>query len=385
MRDKTRILFVVPGYTLGGTLSSLRSLLNSNFATKYDVEVFAINNRAEPPASIAQLDIGLNELSTAYYSDYSSFSTTERLRFLYIKVLKQVSPIARLVERWIVKRTINKIERIRQYDFVVAYQEGRATEFVSHSRCPKKIAWIHCDYDSSYGKDVDELALYNLYSKIVCVSDFTRKSFVRRYPSLSEKTVAIHNIFDVRGLLEKSTAAVEDDRFDSSVFTILSLGRVCDVKRFFLIPEIAAKLKQSNLSFHWYIMGDSASQLDLKRLTDAIAEYGVENEVVYLGGKTNPYPYLKAADLMVSVSKSEACPMIFNEAKILNVPVLSADFGSASEFIEDGYNGFISTIERMPDIIRDLMSNPESLDRIRQVENRDSNEIIQEQLNLLFQ
>ena len=150
MRDKNTVLFVVPGYTLGGTLSSLRSLLNSNFATKYDVEVFAINNRAEPPASIAQFDIGLNELSTAYYSDYSSFSALERLRFLYIKVLKQVSPIARLVERWIVKRTINKIERRRQYDFVVAYQEGRATEFVSHYRCPKKIACINPFIPSFY-------------------------------------------------------------------------------------------------------------------------------------------------------------------------------------------------------------------------------------------
>jgi glycosyltransferase involved in cell wall biosynthesis len=384
MRDKTRILFVVPGYTLGGTLSSLRSILNSGFSNKYDIEVFAINNRAEHPTSLAQFDIGLNELSTAYYSDYSSFSFTDRLRYFYLKILKQVPPIARRIERWVVKRTIKKIERKKQYDYVVAFQEGRATECASYFKCPDKIAWIHCDYAKSYGDNVDEFELYNHFSRIVCVSDYTREGFVERYPLLADKTVSIHNLFDAKSVIEKSKAAIDDTRFDHSLFTIISLGRVCDVKRFNLIPKIAAALKQSNLSFHWYIMGESASDLDLKRLRDAIAENGVKDEVIYLGGKDNPYPYLKSADLMVSVSKSEACPMIFNEARILNIPVLSADFGSAGEFIEDGYNGFISTIERMPDIICELMNKPEILGRIRQVDYQDSSEVILNQLYQIF-
>ena len=55
----------------------------------------------------------------------------------------------------------------------------------------------------------------------------------------------------------------------------------------------------------------------------AISDHSVENEVICLGNKTNPYPYFKVADLLVSTSSSEACPMIFNEAKILNLPVMA--------------------------------------------------------------
>ena len=78
--------------------------------------------------------------------------------------------------------------------------------------------------------------------------------------------------------------------------------------------------------------------------------------VVYLGGKSNPYPYFKMADLLVCVSESEACPMIFNEAKLLNLPIVSTDFPSAFEFIDRDKDGRITQIEAMADTIADIIS-----------------------------
>ena len=384
MSKRIKILFVVPGYSLGGTTSSLVSLLRSDFVKRYDVDVFAINKRSYLPSAINQFDIGLNELTTAYYSDFSSFGIGARLRFFYIKILKRITQLGNFVERLVVKKTINRIERRKQYDYIVAFQEGSTTRFSSHFACPNKVAWIHCDYAKSYGDTIDELDLYNLYSTIVCVSDFTKKSFVGRYPSLAQKTVAIHNIFDAKGVIEKAGDAIDDVRFDNSLFTVLSIGRVCDVKRFYLIPQIAAKVKESNPRFRWYIVGGGSSA-DMKRVTEAIAEYGVQNEVICLGGKANPYPYLKASDLLVSVSKSEACPMVFNEAKLLHIPILSADFGSAFEFIIQGENGFISSIEKMPKVMLDMINGtikpnqPQSSSFIN-----DSNEESLSRLTFLF-
>ena len=355
MRSKISILFVVPGYSLGGTTSSLVSLLSSDFIKNYDIDVYAISKRDYCPSVLVPYDIGLNELTTIYYSDFSSLKAVDRIKYLYVKLLKRIPSIARLTEQWIVNKTIRTIERKKHYDFVVAFQEGNATRFTSHFACKKKVAWIHCDYAKSYGDTIDELDLYNLFSTIVCVSEFTRKGFIGRYPSLEEKTVAIHNIFDAKGVIEKSGEAIDDDRFDNSLFTIMSLGRVCDVKRFYLIPQIAAKVKESNPRFRWFIVGGGTSA-DMKRVTEAIAGFGVENEVICLGGKANPYPYLNASNLLVSVSKSEACPMVFNEAKLLHIPILSADFGSAFEFIIQGENGFITSIEEMPKVMLDMIN-----------------------------
>ena len=132
-----------------------------------------------------------------------------------------------------------------------------------------------------------------------------------------------------------------------------------------MIPEIATQLKKAGLVFRWYILGSADIPNELKKLTDAIRQNSVEDEVVFLGSKSNPYPYLKAVDLMVTISKSEACPMIFNEAKILHVPIVSTDFGSAFEFMNDGETGFITPLEGLPDAILRLFNDEELREQMK--------------------
>lgn len=365
MKNKTKILFIVPGFSLGGTTTALTSLLNCGLSELFDIDVFAImrkNYRIQP---LVSHDIGQNGLTTAFYGDFSQFCTKDKLKYLFIKLVKRNKSLLPKLENWVTKRTINKIEKHKQYDVVIGFQEELATRFTSYFTCPHKIAWIHCDYVKTFGKEVDETDIYSHFEKIVCVSQFTRQGFIGRYPSLSDKIVAIHNLFDAEHIKELSKATIDDHRFDASHFTIISMGRVHDVKRFYLIPEIAAQLKKVNLDFRWYILGSADIPSELKRLMDAIHNYDMEENVIYLGGKSNPYPYLKVADLLVSISKSEACPMIFNEAKVLHVPILSADFGSAFEFIEEGKDGYITSTEELSPKLIELVSQPNELTSIR--------------------
>jgi glycosyltransferase involved in cell wall biosynthesis len=380
-----RILFVIPGYSLGGTTSSLASLLNSDFSNKYDVEVFSINRRSYTHPSLIAYDIGLNGLTTAFNANFSAFRKIDRLKYLPIKFLKQFKPFTNCLREWVINQTVRKIESRKHYDYIVAFQEENTTKFTRHFTNPNKIAWVHCDYAKSFAEDVNEQELYNQYKKIVCVSDFTRKSFVGRYPSLKEKTFAIHNLFDAEKILEKAKASIDDVRFDDSHFTILSMGRISEVKRFYLIPEMAAKLKEAGVDFRWFILGGGNNGQDQKRVSDAIVQNEVENEVLCLGGKSNPYPYLKASDLLVSTSISEACPMVFNEAKLLHIPILSVDFGSAFEFVEQGKDGYISSIDEMPDMLLELAHNPQKLDSIKMIDSiTDTNRTILRQLYSLF-
>lgn len=381
---KVKILFVVPELSIGGTISSLTSILNSDFSQKYEVEVFAINKRGIDSSIIQQFEIGLNKFISSYYSDYSTLSFFERLKSLPLKLLKRLPAISKHIEEYVIQRTIRIIERRKRYDFVVAFQEGNATKFTSHFTSPHKIAWIHCDYANSYGISIDELELYERFFRIVCVSNYTRDGFIEKYPPLKRRTITIHNLFDSESVIKKSEETVEDTRFDTSQFTIISLGRISEVKRFYLVPVIASKIKEKALNFRWYILGGCANTADLIRVKKAIKDNKVENEVIYLGGKYNPYPYLKAADLLVTVSQSEACPMIFNEARILNVPVLSSDFGSANEFIHDKTDGVISSIDEMHIIISEMISSPEKMNNIRKPASLDSNREILNKLYILF-
>ena len=76
-----------------------------------------------------------------------------------------------------------------------------------------------------------------------------------------------------------------------------------------------------------------------------------------MGNKSNPYPYLKKSSLLVALSTTEACPMMFIEAKILNIPILSTNFGSSYEFICNGEDGVISNIESISYCIGQLIGD----------------------------
>ena len=103
-------------------------------------------------------------------------------------------------------------------------------------------------------------------------------------------------------------------------------------------------------------MGGGSAE-DTDKIKTAIESNGVMDKVIMLGARTNPFPYLKRANLLVSTSESEACPMIFNEAKILGTPIVSANFGSAHEFIKQGVDGYISSIEEMHNTISKLIED----------------------------
>ena len=385
LMGKSRLLFIIPGFSLGGTTAALASMLNCGLSNIFDIDIFPICRRNYNLRPLISHDIGMNGLTTAFYGDFSQFSTKDKIRFLFIKLLKRDKRLLAKLENWITKRTIKKIEQHKRYNVVVGFQEELATRFTSHFTCPHKIAWIHCDYANAFGKELNELDLYNRFEKIVCVSHFTRLGFISRYPELEEKTIAIHNTFDAKRIVKLSKEALDDHRFDNSQFTIISLGRVHEVKRFYLIPEIATQLKDSGLDFRWYILGSVDIPYEFQRLTDAIQKNGMEKNIIYLGGKANPYPYLKAANLLVTISKSEACPMIFNEAKILHVPVLSADFGSAFEFIEQGKDGYISSIEMLPQKIIELANHSDVMASIKKDDSFcDTNAEILKQLNQMF-
>ena len=301
-------------------------------------------------------DIGLNEWTNAFYTNFSNLKGPDKLKAFFLKVFRQIPILDKKVECWVIKHTIKRINQL-QYDCIVAFQEKMATEFCQSFPVNNKIAWMHCDYPKAYPRSEKDLEIYDNYNHIVCVSKATRESFLDYYPRLTARTVAIYNLFDAASIKAKALCTIDDKRFDSSEFTIISVGRLNRVKRFDLIPQIAHKLLEKGAKFRWFILGQPYNDEEENRMKDAINEYGNDDRVVYLGGKDNPYPYFRAANLLVSTSESEACPMIFNEAKLLGLPIVSTDFPSAYEFINEPSEGRISSIDMMADSIYSVMKD----------------------------
>lgn len=352
-----KILIVLPGCKGGGVLSSLIALLNSNFPNRYNVSVFIMNSYGETiRPEIERYFVGKNTWTSLIYANVGNYRGLLKWNLLLCKLILRLPWLGQLLRNQIETKVIRDLEKIK-YDCVISFQESASLSFVAKFSNKFKIAWVHCDYSRVFTRYEKELSIFSNYSKIVTVSKFTKDVFCNLLPSLASRVEVIYNLMDYDAIIKKSREPIEDKRFATDCFIVISVGRISAVKQFNVIPQIAAKIKSRRCLFKWFIIGGVYEEMAYIDLMSAIAANDVEDVVICLGEKINPYPYFKAANILVSTSSSEACPMIFNEAKILNVPIVTNNFGSSREFVSEGIDGYICTIEEMPDIIYSMMDS----------------------------
>lgn len=352
-----RILFVVVYLDCGGISRSLQNFLNKYDSSRYEVDVYAMAHSGmycgRMPNCIMLPKHACMDAVMARYHDQKGIS-----KFLSL-ILKLTDRITRgSVKRKIFQRVSNKILADKHYDAVIGFSEGVPTSFVSAMNHPNKIGWIHCDYASymNLNGHRNERSIYKGLSSVVCVSEYTRQSFLKFFPAMEQKTHAIYNVLDDQMMVRLSQ---ESQRlaYNKGSFNIVSVGRIDPVKRFSIIPELAQQVRSAGCDIHWYIVGPRANNDEHARLIANIMQYHMAEYVHLFGEQTNPYPYIANADLLVNTSISEACPYVINEAKILHTPVVCTNFGSAKEFVDYGINGYYEPVEQIPNRIVSIINN----------------------------
>jgi len=120
---------------------------------------------------------------------------------------------------------------------------------------------------------------------------------------------------------------------------LLSIGRFSYPKNFDNLPDICRRLvnEHGEVDLKWFIIGFG----DEEPIRRAIAESGMEEHVILLGKKENPYPYIKACDIYVQPSRYEGKSVTVREAQMLCKPVVVTNYPTASSQIQDGIDGVI--------------------------------------------
>ena len=344
-----KILFVIPEYSLGGTNRSLENLLSLIDHTRYDISIYCLYEDGGDYYKQLFTPFILKK-SRLYYWLHDNVCT-RKFMGLYNKLTKRDN------FEVLYRREVRYLQGKYNFDVVVAYQEGLSTLLVSFfEETVKKIAWYHSPYMAFMPKGcVSFEGLYGLFRYIVCVSNTFAEGMKHLYPSLSSKFISIYNTLDVDYIRNSSNEDVSDIEQDRSVFTILSVGRFAPKSQFHLIPSIVHGVLQScHKNFKWYIIasGDECEQIT----REEIAKYQVQDNVILLGAKDNPYPYMKAADLVACTSNSESFSYVIAEAKVLHTPVLSNDFPVAYEVVDEKY-GWIANIKDMSSVLSRIIEN----------------------------
>jgi len=209
-------------------------------------------------------------------------------------------------------------------------------------RAKKRLAWIHTDYSTV---DIDvarELPVWGAYDKIASISDEVSNAFLSRFPSLEPKIIRIENMLPTEYVHERSNEFDTAHEFADNV-NLLSIGRFCTAKNYDNVPDIARRIVESGLTdFKWHIIGYGGQE---SLIRSKITEAGMEEHVILLGKKENPYPYIKACDIYVQPSRYEGKSVTVREAQILCKPVVVTNYPTAHSQINDGVDGVIVPLD----------------------------------------
>lgn len=180
---------------------------------------------------------------------------------------------------------------------------------------------------------------YNNYHKIIAQSDDMKDDLIKNINVKENKIIKINNPIDV-SLIQSLSMKEINLPFSNQFKNVLAIGNLSKRKGFDNLLQVFSYLKNENINL--YILGDGR---DKEKLLKLKSQLGL-NKVFFLGKVTNPFPYLKKADLFILSSRYEGFPNVLLEAGICGTYSLANNCkGGINEIIESGINGDILNIE----------------------------------------
>lgn len=335
MRFKKRILFINGHLNAGGVERSLVDVLRHMDYTKYAVDLLLLEDTGD---YASELPSEVKVLFRDIHHTYGSFASSIRrcivahdwmrlrLRFLFL--------LQKFFGACALKRVATILLGKHHYDCVIGFRPGICSDLAAYSvQTDRKITWWH------HGEFNVDCATYgNMCSKmnaVAVVSQSCKAMLQEKLPELESKLVCIPNMLDAVAIGQKAG----NSPYTGDMLHIVSVGRLAPEKHFENIIPVAKMLRDMSTDFVWHIVGDGSEQA---RLESLIVENDLKDHVILEGSKTNPYPYMKYADLFVHPSYVESHGLTVLEAMALDVPCVVTKSRGPCEFIEDGVNGLLT-------------------------------------------
>lgn len=227
----------------------------------------------------------------------------------------------------------------KKYDLAISFLTPH-TYVKNKVVAKKKIAWIHTDYTIyPIAKNV-ERPIWRSYNYIASISNDVTRTFLQVFPTLAPKIMEIENILSPAFVRKRAELEDTDKEFrQTDKISLLSIGRYSEQKNYDNVPDICKRLiNKTKLNIKWYIIGYGGDEALIRQ---KIKEAGMEEHVILLGKRSNPYPYIKACDIYVQPSRYEGKSVTVREAQMLCKPVVVTNYPTAPSQIRSGIDGVI--------------------------------------------
>lgn len=341
---KKKLIFITEALWIGGIETALVNLLNRLDYNRFDVTCLVLRDSLDVADRITpqcRLIVSDRQHKVTFpkgygckrlYNIMEEPQNAAKFRRLIWYALRIVF---RAAEAKCYASYVKKQLKGEHFDTAVIYSDRAAETAVRAVSADRFLMFYHHgamrrEYHDAYG--------YRKADKVIAVSPALAEKLRAYRSKYADKIISVNNIVDIDGVREKGLD-IPTVKFSADCFNIVSCGRLSHAKGMDIAVDACAKLVADGFTgFHWYIVGGGPEESALR---EQIMRLGLEDCVSLLGMQSNPYPYIRCADLYVQPSRFEAFGLTIREAQVLAVPVLSTRTDGSAELISDGETGLL--------------------------------------------
>lgn len=364
---------------IGGIQKSLYNLLWA-IHDEYKITLLLFEKRGDLLKDLPS-DVKVITCSSWFrYLGLSQAETNGSLKHMLIR--GGLAALSKTFGRHIAMRLVLNTERglSKEYDCAISFMHseddhlfyGGTNEFVLYkTKARRKAAFLHCDYVKAGGNSPHNNKLYRQFEYIAACSEGCRREFLKVLPELEKRCITVRNChcYDV---IRKMA---EDDpvQYDNNMCNILFVGRLGAEKGVDRGIRALDHAVKKGYSAVLHVVGNGQEMNSLKNL---VKELNLTHLVHFYGEQSNPYRYMRNADLLLLPSYHEAAPMVIDEAVSLGLPVLTTKTTSTLEMVLKRNAGWEceNSQEGLNQSLEEILKTPNTLQRIKECLNDHSSD-----------
>lgn len=343
------VLFVYPQMMIGGSTTTLLSMLNNFDYEKYNIDLLLLYEGGplfdKIPKQVNILPFAHKYQNKRERIIHRLLSPKYMVAYIGSKVVYKKTNNILVAQQYIGSKNVEFYKKLdKHYDVAVGFLEGPADRYVAnYVSASLKIGWFHLDFlNNGYVEKYDREYISKL-DICVTVSDECVKSFAKYSPKSASKLVMIDTVIFKNTIIKDASEIISDlPNINNRKVNFISVCRIdFSHKGLDRIINLYNKHKEESMwdNFSWYIIGDGPDYVKLKELIE-ISD--MKDKIFLLGSKLNPLPYEKHMDMFLLPSYYEGKPRAVTEAMLVGLPPLVTRYVSAYEQIENGVDGIIA-------------------------------------------
>lgn len=335
-----KICFIASAvYTIGGEQSVL-ALIANELCKRYDVTIYTHENKCKTTSLLEKLQAEVKVVYVPKVRHGFVYVLVAIFNRFFRKLFNNKFAQYLMKCAYYPKKTLNywiKEININNYDTVITVSGSKSYSimlgYIKHKINAKVIAWEHSSYEayfsypSSYYYNRKSAFINEVRKLDKCVvlnSDISNKYM----ENLGIETIVIHNPC-------KPLEKVENNCYNKQ---FIACGRLEEEKGYEGLIDAFNIFFKENQEWRLVLLGDGSKYEVIRK---KIEKYGLQNNVIMMGYKTDVSKYYSESSIFLMTSKWEGFPMTVLEAFQSGLPIIAFNIPAMQPLVDNGKEGYL--------------------------------------------